>query len=607
MRKISFLLAIVMTLTLLFSCQSDSGETADVPTRDLLDAAMALFDSETTHEPVRYYSDAEEGSAEYLDEGYMSYIFYGEFDVEIPALPLIDEFAMAVPSGLYAFEIDILKAKSTAAANEIKALVDMRMENKLKTRGEVENYDSSQLPVLDSCEVYTSGSYVILLATPDNESVKNAIAELLGTGDQLSVTTDNTEETAENNDQIVNVMSHVNTNLTGGETSSAGSSPSENPSEVPEMTVTSYSGNNLIILGGSCVEGAKIHVRGGVSDKVFTTDYGSWIVEVEIAPEGVSNLLVTQEEPGKGESEPISITVKPRTDVDFSSQGVCQVAFGDDMQGHFFGQLADWEGTNLLSDNQIEGLTGRIKTKVDYLAERDCELIYFFVPNPMTVYPETVPERFVKSTADTTRTEQYTEAARAAGATVIDLTDLFKEHRDDEFKLFMKTDSHWTSYGAYLGYYELMSYISESWPEAAPMEIEGNLEFYHKWVSCGDMFTHLGIQNSLVQEYATFVKWLVPTVSNPEIYEPNMTQLTFDRINSTTTIKNTISDADLPTAMIIRDSFSTNIYSFLNNAFAETYWQAMWDYKLDYDYIERTNPDYYIILITERNIDNILG
>ena len=96
-------------------------------------------------------------------------------------------------------------------------------------------------------------------------------------------------------------------------------------------------------------------------------------------------------------------------------------------------------------------------------------------------------------------------------------------------------------------------------------------------------------------------------MSNPEIYEPNMTQLTFDRINSTTTIKNTISDADLPTAMIIRDSFSTNIYSFLNNAFAETYWQAMWDYKLDYDYIERTNPDYYIILITERNIDNILG
>ena len=244
MRKISFLLAIMMMLTLLFSCQSDSGETADVPTRDLLDAAMALFDSETTHEPVRYYSDAEEGSAEYLDEGYMSYIFYGEFDVEIPALPLIDEFAMAVPSGLYAFEIDILKAKSTAAANEIKALVDMRMENKLKTRGEVENYDSSQLPVLDGCEVYTSGSYVILLATPDNESVKNAISELLGTGDQLSVTTDNTEETAENNDQIINVMSHVNMNLTGGETSSAGSSPSENPSEVPEMTVTSYSGNN---------------------------------------------------------------------------------------------------------------------------------------------------------------------------------------------------------------------------------------------------------------------------------------------------------------------------------------------------------------------------
>ena len=607
MRKISILLAAVMMFTLLFSCQGDSEETVDVATRDILDTAMALFDSETTHEPVRYYSDAEEGSAEYLDEGYMSYIFYGEFDVEIPALPLIDEFAMAIPSGLYAFEIDILKAKSTAAANELKALADMRMENKLKTRGELENYDSSQLPVLDSCEVYTVGSYVILLATPDNASVKAAISELLGTGDQLSVNTDNTQETAENPDQIINVMSYVNTNLTGGGTSSAGSSESANPSELPELTVTSYSANNLIILGGSCVEGAKIHVRGGVSDKVFGTDYTSWICEVEIASEGVTNLLITQEEPGKDESEAISVTVKPRTDVDFSSQGVCQVAFGDDMQGHFFGQLADWEGTNLLSDKQIEGLTGRIKSKVDYLAERGSELIYVFVPNPMTVYPETVPDRFVKSSADTTRTEQYTEAARAAGATVIDLTDILTEHRDDEFKIYQKTDSHWTSYGAYLGYYELMDYISESWPDAAPLEIEGNFEFYHKWVKCGDMFTHLGIDNSLVREYATFVKWLIPAVSNPEIYEPDMTQLNFERINKTVTIKNKISEGELPTAMVIRDSFSTNIYSFLNNAFSEVYWQAMWDYKFDYDYIERTNPDYYIILITERNIDNILG
>lgn len=603
MKKISILLIITLLCGILSACGEDKA-TAEPATRDMLDAAMALFTDAETNTPSLYYSDAEEGSDNYLDEGVMSYYFLGEYDAEIPELQMVEEYALAMPAGLYAFEIDIFKAKSTSAANEVKALLSRRLDEKAKKRGELKNYDAAQVPILDGCEVYTSGKYVILIATGDNSGVKSALSELLSS-DQLASGDDG--DTASGSNKIADAVSHVNDNLTGGSSVSVGHSQSDDPSEVPVMTITSYSGNDLIILGGSCVEGAKIHVRGEGIDKVFGTDYNSWLVEVQIASEGVTNLSVTQEEPGKGESEPIVVTVQARTDVDLSNHGVCQVAFGDNMQGHFFGQFADWTGTNLMSDKQVEGVTSRIKDKVDYLSGLGCELVYLIVPNPIAIYPETAPERYERSTADTSRTEQFENAAIEAGATVIDLYDLLLEHRDDEFKIFHKTDSHWTDYGAYWGYTALMDYISESWPDAAPLGIDGNFEFYHEEVIAGDMMTHLEIDNKLLTEYDSFVRWNIPAVSNPHLYKTKSNELVFDPVSGTTTVKNNISEGELPTAMIIRDSFSTNMYGYLNNAFSAVYWQSMWDYKFDKGYIERTNPDYYIILIAERNIGNVLG
>ncbi|MBO5899030.1 MAG: pyridoxal-phosphate dependent enzyme, partial [Clostridia bacterium] len=56
------------------------------------------------------------------------------------------------------------------------------------------------------------------------------------------------------------------------------------------------------------------------------------------------------------------------------------------------------------------------------------------------------------SVTDRVALEMIDDAERSgrlsAGATVIELTEVFEEHRDDEFKLFHKMDSHWTDYGA---------------------------------------------------------------------------------------------------------------------------------------------------------------
>ena len=614
MRKIVHnihVLVAIFTL-MLVSCTTAcvDKETAEPSAHELLDVCLALYDFDDMYKPSIYYSDAEEGSDNRIDDGYLSYIFCDEYDVEIKAMSLIDEYALALPTGLSTYEIDVIKAKSAASAGEIKALFENRAAIKAKTRGELENYNAEMLPVLDGCEIYVKGKYVFLLTTDDNSAAKAAIDGLLsvdkaeiGSGGSADALDSSSPDGSEN---ITEIASHVNSDL-GGDAFHSGTL-SDNPSELPELTFTSHSGENTVVMGGKCVQDAKIHIRTSDNsiDKTFSTDYTDWCVEIEI-PSGITNLLLTQEEPGKGESEEIIVTVQPRPGFSLADQGVCQVAFGDKMQGHFFGQLEDWCGTNILSDNQVEGVQKRIKSKVDYLAGRDCKLVYLIITNPMEIYPETAPERFVRSDKDISRTEQFEKAARAAGATVIDAREILEEHRDDIYKIYNKTDSHWTSYGAYWGYKILMDEIGKDYEAAKPLPIDGNFEFYNKESMSGDMMVHLLLQNSLLHENGTFVKWLTKAVSNPDVYVKGSVQLDFSPVQDTQTVRNRLDPEGKPTAMIVRDSFSTNIYGYVNNSFSEVYWQNMWNYKFDKDYIENTNPDYYIYIVAERNIGNLLG
>ena len=97
---------------------------------------------------------------------------------------------------------------------------------------------------------------------------------------------------------------------------------------------------------------------------------------------------------------------------------------------HFAGRMYIGAGT-VLTEKQVEGLTERLTSRVEFLEENDCELVYLIVPNPITIYPETAPIRYPKSTADTSRTEQFLAAAKEAGATVIELEDLLYAHREE--------------------------------------------------------------------------------------------------------------------------------------------------------------------------------
>lgn len=570
---------------------------ADVPAADLLAAVMAQFEEKAENVDI-YRAGAGEEDDGYFDPDLAGQIFLGEYGASLAEDGVIVDYAHAIPSALFAFEVDIFKTTGDSGAEVLESMLNTRMEIKSARRIDIEHYLSTnpssadELKALDEMEIFRIGNYVMLISTHDNALVKNTVRELLGAkaDDDGAETDRQADTTAAASETVVELIDPVSQAAEDGLT----------------LTVASHSAPDRVVLGGKCAEGARIHVEGGIRDYVFGTDYTSWLVEVEIKEIGESLLKIRQELDGKM-SVPLTLEIGYDKRVDFSDHGIYAALMGDHFQGHFVQQLDDWMGTNLLNEEEQKKMLRAIKDKVTFCENFDTELIFMIVPNQCLIYPETMPDRYARSTADYTLLDQFTAAAEEAGATVLDLYPVMEEHKADEFKIYHKTDSHWTDYGAYWGYYTLMNEIAKTYPDAAPLPVDGNLRFYTKEVEAGDMMTHFEVPNALVSETATFAEWLVDYPNRPNIYVDNRCEIDNHLVAGEQIIRNPNADGkNLPSAMIIRDSFSFNAFAYFNQSFSKIHWNDTWNYQFKKVDIKKAEVDYLIYLISEKSLGSIL-
>ena len=592
---VALLIVLAMLCAMIVSC----GEKplADVPTAELLDAVMAHF-AENAENVDIYRSGVGEEEDGYLDPGLAGQIFLGEYGAAWIEDGVIVEYAHAIPSALFAFEIDIFKAADVTAADTVAQMLQTRLDIKAALREQIKHYlgtepnSENEIKALDSIEIWRIGNYVMLLATHNNAAVKHTVNALLGAKSDVPQTS-----TA--------ALTEAKTKM---ETAAAPIDPVEPAAEDGfSLTVTAHSAPTRVVLGGRCAVGAKIHVEGGLRDRVIGTDYTSWMVEVDIEETGETLLQIRQELDGKI-SVPLTVTVCPNEDADLTYHGDFIPIMGDNFQGMFMQQIPDWMGTNLLGKNEKERVAKAVQDKMRFCNYNDIQLIYMVIPNQCLLYPEIMDEeRFPRSAADETLFEQFAEIATEAGAIVLDVYSVFEEHKNDEFKLFHKTDSHWSEYGAYWGYYTLMTEIAKTYPDAAPIEIDGNLRFYTQEVEAGDMMTYFGIENHLVPETATFVEWLIDCPNRIEFYKQNRVENENSVIQKNRVVTNpNVGDKNLPSVMFIRDSYSFGIHSFINQSFSTVYWNYTWDYQFKKNDIKKADVDYLVYLISEKNMRSIL-
>lgn len=102
-------------------------------------------------------------------------------------------------------------------------------------------------------------------------------------------------------------------------------------------------------------------------------------------------------------------------------------------------------------DYDEELLQKNIKSINNFIKNHpDIEAYFMLVPNAQEIYSDTLPEFAVVGDQNKFINDFYSSLDGFAGT--IDAYSILSQAREDDSYIYYRTDHHWTSYGAYLGY-----------------------------------------------------------------------------------------------------------------------------------------------------------
>ncbi len=405
------------------------------------------------------------------------------------------------------------------------------------------------------------------------------------------------------------------------------SKPDPNASNTPSVTLCAQVASNTYIVGGVCSSSTEYITIGGIgvqSVKITPTkgqDNSYFISQVKI--DFVTTIEVQGKEEGKNLSSKVTKFATTNMAMsDLMTQTDYMPVFGLDNRMHFYSAILSYT----LSDKVDEGIKQlgkrNIAATVEAARNVGAEVIYLVVPSSAAVYPETVPIEY-KAASGETIYKAFESAAAQCGAKVIYPLDTMKAHKNDGdgYKIYSHTDSHWTTYGAYWGVNSLMIHIAGKYPSAAPRSVK-DMGFYTTELYAGDaLFSfndNKGFENfsqaaatngetkvTGIKELTTLYNFKMPTDTLSKITRGKKS-IYLTKYNEEAKTETNPNGSELPTAVIVRDSFGRTAYDMVNDRFSKVHWLAEGDYTSVAAEIAKNRPNYVIYIVSERNLIKVM-
>jgi SGNH hydrolase-like domain, acetyltransferase AlgX len=238
--------------------------------------------------------------------------------------------------------------------------------------------------------------------------------------------------------------------------------------------------------------------------------------------------------------------------------------------------LSAWKETHL------PALTAQFAGRRARLAAHGIAYVVAVVPEKGSVYPEELPPGH--SIAAPTAAELLTDACVSAQVEAVDLMSLLRSAKGP-LDIYSRVDSHWTFFGAYLGYRA----ITEAVGKTCPIPVLGPHEIsYSDKEGFGDLGVHLTPERRGRVQQVDVKAGMVTTVS--DAYDER------ERVMAVHTC-----ERGRGKALVLRDSFSSFLAPYLSRTFAETTYVAPSLAMLD-DMIGELKPDIVLHQCSERSL-----
>ena len=258
-----------------------------------------------------------------------------------------------------------------------------------------------------------------------------------------------------------------------------------------------------------------------------------------------------------------------------------------DRKGKLGEPIANYQGTNLYTDEELRHFATNCEELAAFMNGQGKEFILFIAPDKERIYSEYMPDEYGEP-AEMYRVRQVVEYLRENTEirVVYPYEDMMeaKEHLDQP--LYHYTDTHWNKIGGYVGARALLRELGISipapWEEGMVIERTGDHQ--------GDLADMLHLSAYLKSGDPEYI-----VKGYDEHSEINTADDFYGEIDFTA------ENADPRTIYIYRDSFASNMASYIGAEFTRTITRHKFSYV--YGSIEDNDPDIFVYETVERYLD----
>lgn len=253
--------------------------------------------------------------------------------------------------------------------------------------------------------------------------------------------------------------------------------------------------------------------------------------------------------------------------------------------------VADYQGSNLYTDAELEIIAENMQAAKEALEGRGIKFALLLIPNKERVYDKYMPASYGEA-ARNNRMEQVADyLVRNTDIRVVNITEELKEYAESlgNGRIYYKYDTHWNHTGAYIAAqiigrelgFELpdISSLTENLVDAPSM----------------DLAVQLSMQSVLnegkIAVYEGFTDRNIKSTTNEAVTEFNFRDIS--------------ADAGGEKLLILGDSFSGTLGRYMSAGYEETY--AIFNNNYTAKILDEYKPDVVVFETVERFIDKMLS
>ncbi|MFH0907859.1 MAG: hypothetical protein V1929_03770 [bacterium] len=247
--------------------------------------------------------------------------------------------------------------------------------------------------------------------------------------------------------------------------------------------------------------------------------------------------------------------------------------------------INEYRGNPPLTPYQLERWRWMFEDVSDALHERNIRFLLTLVPAKEQIYPEYMPDYLtpVGESANVQISRYLTERGRFE---FLDLRPALLAARQEE-RLYMRTDTHWNAYGAYVGYRSILGQLAAWYPRLQPWPLS-DFELIKTTYLAGDLGQMMDLRRVMHEDAIGLIP-LKPRHAN--VQQQGDRDLA-DIISET-------GDTNLPRAVIFRDSFAVDLIPYLSEHFNRAFykWSRL---GIEMKPIEQEKPDIVLHILADR-------